>query len=166
MFPSRLTMIQSQTTLSCHHLTKKQLAQEMWTCKDPLCHTPHHQTPTGYHSIPYTSVPQDLRSCHQESSEHGSIMTLTPRQCTGASPHQPAIPDPSPHHHLIVPRFVISSPPKDNTKKLLGKGLPKLPDKGPQRSRQCLACHRLAEDAAHALLLGASCHSHLYSLKF
>jgi hypothetical protein len=160
-FLNRPSMIHRQMTLSCQTLTKKQLAQEMWTCKDPLCHTPHHQTPMGYHFTPSTLMPQDMRPCHQQSSEHSSVTTLVPHQCIEVSPCQLAVPDPSPLYHLTVPHFVVSSSPKGNTKKSLGKGLQKPLIKGPRKSR-----HLLAEDAAHALLSGASCRSHPYSLKY
>jgi hypothetical protein len=160
-FPNQLAMIRSQMTLSCHLLTKKQLAQEMWTCKDPLCRTPHHQIPTGYCSIPSTSAPQGMKSCHQESSAHGSAMTQTPCHCMGVSPRQQGTPDLSPRHHLTVPRFIVRSLPKGSTLSLHIRPLRKLPAKGPQKS-----CHHLAEDAAHALLSGASCRSHPYSLKY
>jgi hypothetical protein len=160
IFLNQPTMTRSQMTLTCQTLTKKQLAQEIWICKNPLCHTPHHQTPTGYHSTPDTVTAQTTKSCHQQSSEHGSIMTLVPHQCTEVSPHQPAVPNPSPHHHLTVPCFVISSQPKGDTKKSLRKRLQK-----PLIKRLQKSCHLLAEDAAHALLSGVSCHSHPYSLK-
>jgi hypothetical protein len=152
-------MIQSQMTLSCRTLTKEQLAKKTWTCKDPLCRTPHHQTPTGYHFTSSTSMLQNMRSCRQESSEHGFTMTLTPHHYTGVSPCQPEVPDPSPHQHQTTPLacFIVRSPPKDNSKR----------SHDSQHVNRHLKSHqRLAEDAAHALLSGSSCHSHPYLLKY
>jgi hypothetical protein len=161
MFPSRLAMIWSHTTLSWQTMTKEQLAKEMWTCKDLLCHTPHHQTPMGYPSTPGTLIAQDTKSCHQGSSEHGSTMTLMPHHYTEVSPHQLEVPDLSPCQHPIAPHFVIRSPLKDAFRPLHTKRHQRLPTKGPQKSRHCLA-----EDAAHALLLGVLYRSHPYSLKY
>src|SRR5947208_1046604 len=118
IFPNQLAMTQSQMTLSWRTLTKKQLAQEMWTCKDPMCHTPHHQIPMGYLSTPSTSAAKDMKQCCLESSEPGSTTTLMPLYYMGVSPPQPEALDPSPHQHqtTLLARFVISSLSKDSIK--------------------------------------------------
>ena len=109
-----------------------------------------------------------MKPCHTKSSEHGSAAILVPHQCTEVSPLLAEVPNPSLHQHLIIllAHFIVGSPPKGSTPPSHTRPLQKLPDKGLQKSYQRLACHWLAEDAAHTLLSGVLCHSHPYSLRY
>jgi hypothetical protein len=147
--------------MSWRTLNQELLALETWTCKDPLCRSPHHLTPTGYHSTPSTETPWDSKSCPCQSSEHGSAMILMPQPCMAANLRQQDIPDLSLLPLLTVPRFVAEPRLKATTLQLHVRS----PRKTFPMWRQQMARQQLAVDAAHALLSGVSSHSHPLSLK-
>jgi hypothetical protein len=155
----------SLLTTSWKTLNQDQLALEMWTCKDPLCRRPHHQSPMDYCSIPSIIGPRTLKPCHQQSSEDGFVVIHLPRPCMAANPHQMDVLDQSLRHHPTVPHFVVGSPPKARTAPSHARPLRPLPKKTPYTWHQQMACQQLAVDAAHALLSGVSSHLHPWSLK-
>jgi hypothetical protein len=73
-------------------LNQEQLALETWTCKDPLCQVPHHQSP--YHqespmdsrSTPSIVGSRTWRPCPQPSSKDGFGVIHLPHPCMAASP--------------------------------------------------------------------------------
>jgi hypothetical protein len=152
-------------------LNQEQLALETWTCKDPLCRAPHHQSP--YHqespmdscSIPGIVGPRTLRPCPQPSSKDGFVAIHSPCPCMAASPLLVEGLDPYLRHPPTVPHFVVRSPPKARTAPSHAQPLRPLPQKKPNMWRQHMAHQQLAVEAAHALLSGVSSHSHPSSLK-
>src|SRR5947208_11832894 len=82
----------SLLTMSWKTLNQEQLALETWTCKDPLCRVPHHQSPyqqeslTDSRSTPSTVGSRTLRPCPQPSSEDGFAAIHSPCPCMAASP--------------------------------------------------------------------------------
>src|SRR5947208_7016488 len=150
---------------------QKQLAHEMWTCKDPLCRAPHQQVPrrfpyqqeslTDSRSIPDTDGPRTLRPCPRQSSEDGYVAIHSPRPCMAANPQQVEGLDQYLRHPPTVPRFVVGSPPKARTAPSHARPLRPLPQKKLHTRRQHMARQQLATEAALALLSGViSNHSH------
>src|SRR5947208_2486736 len=143
----------SLLTTSWTTLNQEQLALETWTCKDPMCRTPHHQESLmDYRSIPSTLTPQDSKPCPVLNSWPGAATIPMPQLCMAVSPRQQNTLTPSPCHHQIAPRFVAAPRPKATT---LQSHI-KLPQKTFPMWRQHMARQQLAVDAAHALLLGVS----------
>src|SRR5947208_621896 len=70
----RPSTLLSLLTTSWKTLNQEQLALETWTCKDPMCRTPHHQeSPMDYCFIPNMSTPRDSKSCPMQSSPPGAV---------------------------------------------------------------------------------------------
>jgi hypothetical protein len=161
----RPTIPLSLLTTSWKMLNTDQLALETWTCKDPLCQRPHHQSPMGYHSIPSTVGPHTLKPCHQQSSKGGFAVIHSPCPCMAASPLLVEGLNQSLCSHPIVPHFVIGSPLKAHTAPSHARPLWPLPRKTPHMWRQQMAHQQLAVDAAHILLSGVSTHLHPLSLE-
>ena len=144
-------------------------ALEMWTCKDPLCRTPHHQDRPTYRQESLTVYPftqsmatsLDLKPCHTQSSPPGVVTIHAPQPCMAVSLRQQDTLVPSPRHHPTPLRFVAAPRPKATT---LQSHI-KLPQKTFPMWRQHMARQQLAVDAAHALLSGVSNHSHPSPLK-
>jgi hypothetical protein len=151
----------SLLTMSWKMLNTEQLAHETWTYKDPLCRRPHHLTPMGYLSTPSTETSRDLRPCPCRSSRHGSVTIPTPQPCMAVSLRLQETLAQSPLPHLTAPRFVAEPWPKATTLQSHVKS----PQKTFPIWRWHMARQQLAVDAAHALLLGVSSHSHPLSLR-
>ena len=152
----------SLLTTSWKTLNQEQLALETWTCKDPMCRTPHHQeSPTDYRSTPSIVGPCTWRPCPQQSSEDGFVVIHSPCPCMAASPLLVEGLDQYLRHPPTVPRFVVGSPPKARTAPSHARPLQPLPQKKPNKWRQHMARQQLAVEAALALLSGViSNHSH------
>jgi hypothetical protein len=141
----------SLLTTSWTTLNQEQLALETWTCKDPMCRTPHHQeSPTDYRSTPSMATPRDSKPCPTQNSPPGVVTIHAPQPCMAVSLRQQDTRDLSPHHHPTAPRFVAASRPKATTL----QSHVKLPRKTFPMWRQHMARQQLAVDAAHALLSG------------
>src|SRR5947208_4451142 len=77
----------SLLTTSWKTLNQEQLALETWTCKNPMCRTPHHQeSPTDYRSTPNTSTSRDSKPCPTQNSPPGVVTIHAPQPCMAASP--------------------------------------------------------------------------------
>src|SRR5947208_2947752 len=147
----------SLLTTSWTTLNQEQLALETWTCKDPMCRTPHHQkNPTDYRSIPNTSTLWDSKPCPTQNSPPGVVTIHAPQPCMAVSLRQQDTLVPSPRHHPTAPCFVAEPRPKVTTL----QSHVKLPRKTFPMWRRHMARQQLAVDAAHALLLGVSNPSH------
>jgi hypothetical protein len=141
----------SLLTTSWTTLNQEQLALETWTCKDPMCRTPHHQeSPTDYRSTPSMATPRDSKPCPMQNSPPGVVTIHAPQPCMAVSLRQQDTRDLSPRHHPTAPRFVAASRPKATTL----QSHVKLPRKTFPMWRQHMARQQLAVDAAHALLSG------------
>src|SRR5947208_11023829 len=134
----------SLLTTSWTTLNQEQLALETWTCKDPMCPTPHHQeSPTDYRSIPNTSTLRDSKPCPTQNSPPGVVTIHAPQPCMAVSLHQQDTPAPSPRHHLTAPRFVTEPRPKATTL----QSHVKLPQKTFPMWCRHIACQQLAVNA-------------------
>jgi hypothetical protein len=152
----------SLMTTSWKTLNQEQLALETWTCKDPMCRTPHQQgSPTDYHSIPNTPTSWDLKPCPTQNSPPGGATIHMPQPHMAVSLRQQDTPALSPRHHPTPPRYVAVFRPKASTP----QSHVKLPQKTFPMWRRHMARQQLAVDAAHALLLGVSSPSHPLSPK-
>ena len=148
---------------------RNQEALETWTCKDPLCRTPHHQDRPTYRQESLTVYPftqsmatsLDLKPCHTQNSPPGAVTIHAPQPCMAVSLRQQDTLVPSPRHHPTPPRFVAAPRPKATTPQLHVK----LPRKTFPMWRQHMARQQLAVDAAHALLSGVSNPSRPLSLR-
>src|SRR5947208_14108945 len=131
----------SLLTTSWKMLNQEQLALETWTCKDPICQTPHHQeSPMDYRSTPSIVGPRTLRPCPRQSSEDGFVAIHSPRPCMAASPLLVGGLDQYLRPHPTVPHFVVGSPPKARTAPSHAWPLRPLPQKRPQSWHQHMAC--------------------------
>jgi hypothetical protein len=157
----RRTTPLSLLTTSWKTLNTDQLALEIWTCKDPLCRRPHHQSPTDYHSIPSIIGPHTWRPCLRQSSEDGFEVIHSPRPCMAANPLLVDTLNQSLRHHPIVPRFANASPLKARTAPSHARPLRPLLKRTSYMWRQ-----QVAVDTAHAILSGVSSHLHPFSLKY
>jgi hypothetical protein len=157
----------SLLTTSWKMLNQEQLALETWTCKDPLCRTPHHQLPYHQESqtdYPFTQsipTPRDSKLCPTQNLQPGTATIHAPQPCMAVNLRQQDTLAPFPRHHPIAPRFVAKPRPKAITL----QSHVKLPQKTFLIWRRHMAHQQLAVDAAHALLLGVSSHSRPLSPK-
>jgi hypothetical protein len=156
----------SLLTTSWMTLNQEQLALETWTCKDPLCRRPHHQSPMDYHSIPSIVGPCTWRPCPRQSSEDGSVVIHSPCPCMAASPLLVEGLDRSLYLYPTVPHFTDASPSKAHTALSHARPLRPLPKRTSHTWRQQMARQQLAVDAAHAILSGVSSRLHPFSLKY